>query len=174
MCDSNKRSEVGNNESLSCEVPSQFSPLPVVQGKQDKHKDVWYSEGLRFKCTGCGRCCTGFPGAVWVTDEELQKISALLKEGVEEVKEKYTRLIGDNERRSLKEVGKSYDCIFLVDKKFCRIYEARPKQCRTYPWWPYLLESRETWEEAKAICEGIEHESAPLIERSAIDEVLNS
>ena len=152
-------------ESPTEHAPSKSRRLPTVS------EDVWYSEGLRFKCTGCGKCCTGFPGAVWVSDEEVRKIADHLKETVQEVEEKYTRLIGDKERRSLKEVGRQYDCVFLVDKKFCRIYEARPTQCQTYPWWDSLLESRSSWEEGKAICEGIEHPDAPLIERSAIEEM---
>ena len=29
--------------------------------------DAWYAEeGLAFECTGCGDCCTGAPGYVWV------------------------------------------------------------------------------------------------------------
>ena len=30
----------------------------------------WYAEGLRFACTGCGDCCTGEPGAIWVNEDE--------------------------------------------------------------------------------------------------------
>ena len=33
----------------------------------------WYADGLRFTCTMCGKCCTGEPGYVWTTDEELAK-----------------------------------------------------------------------------------------------------
>ena len=37
-------------------------------------------------------------------------------------------------------------CVFLNDQK-CRIYEARPVQCSTYPFWPNLLESEAAWDE---------------------------
>ena len=30
----------------------------------------WYAEGLRFKCTQCGGCCTGGPGFVWFDEDE--------------------------------------------------------------------------------------------------------
>ena len=33
--------------------------------------------------------------------------------------------------------------------------EARPKQCRSYPWWPRLLASPEEWHKEEAKCEGI-------------------
>jgi len=36
-------------------------------------------------------------------------------------------------------------CIFLQDDKTCSIYEARPVQCRTYPFWPRIMKSREAW-----------------------------
>jgi len=148
------------------------SPLSIVQSGAHEKQNPWYSEGLRFHCTGCGKCCTGFPGAVWVSDEEVQKIAEYLHESIESVQEKYTRLIGMNERRSLQEVGKSYDCIFLQNKKFCRIYGARPQQCRTYPWWPSVVESPEAWEDAKSMCEGIEHPEAPLVPREVIEKSL--
>ena len=31
----------------------------------------WYKDGLRFQCTGCGDCCTGGPGYVWVNQAEI-------------------------------------------------------------------------------------------------------
>jgi Fe-S-cluster containining protein len=36
----------------------------------------WYKEGLRFKCTACGDCCTGAPGFVWVNKEEMEALAA--------------------------------------------------------------------------------------------------
>ena len=38
----------------------------------------WYSGGLAFECTRCGHCCTGDPGFVWVTEEELAAIAKFL------------------------------------------------------------------------------------------------
>ena len=39
-------------------------------------------------------------------------------------------------------------CVFLGDDgKLCGIYEARPVQCRTYPFWPNILQSMESWNE---------------------------
>ncbi len=36
----------------------------------------WYQDGLAFTCTQCGKCCTGDPGFVWVTDEEIAALAA--------------------------------------------------------------------------------------------------
>lgn len=38
-------------------------------------------------------------------------------------------------------------CVFLEpDGKQCSIYEARPVQCRTYPFWPTIMESMQSWD----------------------------
>ena len=53
--------------------------------------EPWYTDGLRFRCTRCGHCCTGAPGYVWVEDEELRAIAEFRGEPVEEVTGLYTR-----------------------------------------------------------------------------------
>ena len=132
--------------------------------------DSWYKDGLRFKCTGCGECCTGSPGYVWVTSTEAEAMAKFLKIPIEEFMGKYTRQIGN--RISLKEHPKSYDCVFLQGKK-CQLYHVRPKQCRTFPWWPENLKSPERWKETAARCEGVDHPDAPLISLGDIQKELS-
>ncbi len=129
----------------------------------------WYKEGLRFKCTGCGRCCTGFPGHVWVTEQEIQALAKRLQLPLDEFVKKYIRKVGD--RYSLKEYAKTYDCVFLEGKK-CTVYEDRPKQCQTFPWWQENLEHPEDWQYASKNCEGINHPEAPLISLEEIEKSL--
>ncbi|MBS0620050.1 MAG: YkgJ family cysteine cluster protein [Verrucomicrobia bacterium] len=131
----------------------------------------WYSEGLNFKCTGCGACCTGAPGYVWVSPAEIQEIAELLQITPDEVVEKYTHKIGG--RLSLREDPKNYDCVFLNGKR-CDIYTARPKQCRTFPWWKENLKSKKAWQETAERCEGVNHPEAPLISLSEIEKGLNT
>ncbi|MBI2809856.1 MAG: YkgJ family cysteine cluster protein [Candidatus Melainabacteria bacterium] len=125
----------------------------------------WYKDGLKFKCTGCGKCCTGFPGTVWVSDEEIEALAKTLNISPEEFARKYTRRIGN--RLSLKEHARTYSCVFLDGKK-CTVYDARPKQCRTFPWWSENLDSPEEWKETASNCEGIDSPDAPLI---SLDEI---
>jgi len=114
----------------------------------------WYAEGLSFECTQCGNCCTGGPGAVWYSDEEAQAMADELGVSLEAFTKTYTRrLFG---KRSLREhrTKHGYDCIFLDRTKVpgravCGIYRARPLQCRTWPFWPENLVSRDAWEEAR-------------------------
>jgi hypothetical protein len=133
--------------------------------------DTWYKQGLRFKCTECGQCCTGSPGSVWVNEEEIEKMAAYLNITCEEFVKKYTRLLYG--RLSLREFPRpSYDCIFLKGKK-CQIYPARPKQCRNFPWWPENLSSKESWQEAARRCEGMNHPDGKLFSVEEIQSELH-
>ena len=135
--------------------------LKVIQ-----NNTPWYADGLRFECTGCGQCCTGSPGYIWVDEEEIQEIAAFLKLSVEEFSQHYLRRVKG--RFSLRELPKTFDCIFLEDNK-CQIYAVRPTQCRTFPWWPRNLKSKKEWLEAARTCEGIRSD-APLVTKEMIEE----
>lgn len=122
----------------------------------------WYKDGLRFKCTECGKCCTGTPGFVWISEEEMEGMAAALNISVDLFKRRYTRQ-RDNRYALVEKKNKNdeYDCIFLKDKK-CEVYQNRPQQCRTFPWWPENLNTEESWRLAAQECEGINDE-APLV-----------
>ncbi len=131
----------------------------------------WYhqKDGLHFECTGCGGCCTGSPGYVWVNETEIEQIAAHLNMDIPSFTERY--LIKVDERYSLKEDPENYDCPFLENKKRCTIYFIRPRQCRTFPWWRENLSSEEAWKEAAKRCEGI-HPQAPLVSIEEIEKNL--
>jgi Fe-S-cluster containining protein len=130
----------------------------------------WYADGLRFTCTGCGKCCTGSPGFVWVTEQEVHAMARFLQITPEAFIRSYTRNVGG--RLALLERTRTYDCVFLRDKK-CLVYGARPKQCRTFPWWRDNVASPEAWKETAQRCEGIEHPEAPLVPLNVICDALN-
>jgi Fe-S-cluster containining protein len=114
-------------------------------------EDVWFKDGLRFTCTMCGKCCTGAPGFVWVTDEELMALAKLRGEPENEFRAVYTRKARG--RRTLKERANG-DCVFYDQDKGCTVYPARPAQCRTWPFWASNLKSEETWERTEGQCPG--------------------
>ena len=128
----------------------------------------WYQDGRRFGCTECGKCSTGAPGYVWLTEEDMQEIAAFLNLSIEAFSQKYVRQVGD--RFSLLETRRDFDCVFLKDKK-CQVYKARPRQCRTYPFWPHIVKSQEAWDNEKRNCEGISDE-APLISAQYIESLI--
>ena len=131
----------------------------------------WYKNGLRFQCTECGKCCTGLPGFVWISEEEMVAIATDLNISLDLFKRKYVRR-RDN-RYALVErkmPNNEYACIFLKDKK-CQVYKSRPQQCRTFPWWQENLNTEESWKLAADECEGINDE-APLVPYSQIVQLL--
>lgn len=128
----------------------------------------WYHEGLKFGCTECGQCCTGAPGYVWVEESEVIEMAKYLQMEVDEFANQYIRRIDG--KLALIEMARSYDCVFLKERK-CSIYPVRPKQCKTFPWWPQNLKSKKDWEEAAKYCEGIRID-APIIPLSTIQNQL--
>jgi Fe-S-cluster containining protein len=112
-------------------------------------KRPWYADGLRFECTRCGDCCRGEPGFVWVDREEARRLAALLGLPVKQFRERFCRRVSD--RTSLKE-RPNWDCIFWDGG--CTVYEARPRQCRTFPFWSQNLTDRNEWEYVKSRCPG--------------------
>jgi uncharacterized protein len=111
----------------------------------------WYKDGLRFECTRCGHCCTGEPGHVYVNDEEIEAIANFLETPSKEVSALYTKTT--HRERSLREKANG-DCIFFEKDVGCTIYEIRPRQCRTWPFWQSNVRSPEDWERTKAVCPG--------------------
>lgn len=146
-----------------------MSKLNVVP--QDSEKP-WYHQGLRFKCTGCGKCCTGTPGFVWVSENEMEDMAASLNMSLDLFKRKYTRQRANRYALIEKKIKGTEDhaCVFLKDRK-CMVYQARPTQCKTFPWWPENLNSQASWQLAAAECEGI-NDQAPVVSFTKINEAL--
>ncbi|MDH5464376.1 MAG: YkgJ family cysteine cluster protein [Thiovulaceae bacterium] len=117
------------------------------------------AEGFDFSfepsaCDECeGRCCTGESGYIFATKKEFEGMATLLELPMDQFIERY--LIKTKNRFSIKEVryNSSYDCIFF-DRNIngCGVYEARPMQCRTFPFWDYF---KNNLQELKDECPGI-------------------
>jgi Fe-S-cluster containining protein len=113
--------------------------------------EPWYQDGLRFRCTRCGHCCTGSPGYVWVNAEEIAAIADYRGEPLQETYGLYTRLVRKD--RSLRERPNG-DCIFYDRGRGCTIYPVRPRQCRTWPFWESNVATPEAWERTREGCPG--------------------
>ncbi len=107
------------------------------------------------RCSTCeGNCCIGKSGFIWITKEEIEKLALFLEQSIEEVMSKSLRKAGY--KYSIKEVQLSKDnfaCKFFdLTKKQCSIYDVRPNQCRTFPFWDYF---KQNIEEVKQECPAI-------------------
>lgn len=107
-----------------------------------ENRDLWFREGLRFECTQCGNCCTGEPGFVWVNQQEIVAMAALVGMDVAEFQQKCVRRAHGS--RSLREKPNG-ECVLYEPGAGCTVYEARPRQCRSWPFWESNLESRQAW-----------------------------
>ncbi|MBQ5400401.1 MAG: YkgJ family cysteine cluster protein [Treponema sp.] len=115
----------------------------------------FYDGGLKFSCRQCSFCCRGFPGVVLMDETDLERLAKWSDVTREQFIQMYCRWVESDdgfEYLSLRE-KRNMECIFWNNG--CESYEARPVQCRTYPFWTKVLESRETWDEEGKSCPGI-------------------
>lgn len=148
-------------------------PVYLVYNKEHMAKESrlpWYKEGLRFACTQCGKCCTGGPGFIWVSQQEIEEMAQFLNVSVELFMRRYIKR-RDNRFLLIEKKSDNHACIFFKDNK-CQVYAARPKQCRTYPFWPENLQTEQSWQIAAQECEGI-RKDAPLISFEDINYLQN-
>ncbi|VTS07139.1 YkgJ family cysteine cluster protein [Tuwongella immobilis] len=113
--------------------------------------EPWYQDGLQFECTQCGKCCTGEPGYVWVSEAEIAAIAEFLKIDPAEVLAVHTRRAPRG--RTIREKING-DCIYFEAGKGCTIYEVRPAQCRTWPFWESNLRTPADWQRTMESCPG--------------------
>lgn len=118
-------------------------------------KQEGYSYGFdQGACATCkARCCTGESGFIHVNTKEIEDISLFLSIDKQTFIDTY--LFKNGYRYSIKErkYQDSYECAFYDrNSNGCTIYEVRPTQCRTFPFWDYF---KTRVEELKLECPGI-------------------
>ena len=115
-------------------------------------EEPWFRDGLRFECTGCGDCCTGAPGFVWVNQAEIDALAKRLGLDRAAFEERYVRRVGV--RRTLVEFPNG-DCVFFDNaSRGCTVYEDRPRQCRTWPFWESNVDTPQDWADTCESCPG--------------------
>lgn len=97
-------------------------------------------------CDSCaGNCCIGESGYIWINKSEIETLANHLHMSVEDLANKYLFKVGYKFSIKEKQLDKNnYACAFFdLEKKCCSIYEARPIQCRTFPFWDYFKQNKE-------------------------------
>jgi uncharacterized protein len=148
--------------------------------KTPEADEPWFAEGLRFTCSQCGNCCTGGPGFVWISRSEIATLAEYLGLTRLQVIRRYCRKVG--RQFALKEIKNprtgGYDCIFIKElpaigdahaRRICSVYESRPLQCRTWPFWEGNLMTRKAWHHASRTCLGMN--SGRLFSRGEIEKL---
>lgn len=129
-------------------------------------RQAWYFGGLGFECQGCGHCCSGpDEGYIWVTRREIELIADFLKISIGRLRHEYLKRVGF--RTSILEEPTNKNCVFLEktgEGAGCKIYEVRPSQCRSWPFWPNNLASTAAWNRAASKCAGVNRGSVHSFE----------
>lgn len=115
---------------------------------------LWWSEGIRFECQGSGKCCTshGEFGFVFLTLSDRKRFAKYFKISTTQFTKKYCEKT--NGVYHLIESKTNPDCQFLKNKS-CSVYEARPTQCRTWPFWPEVMNAKSWKKEVASFCPGV-------------------
>lgn len=129
--------------------------------------------GLRFGCTMCGNCCTGPEGYVLVDDDEAAALAARLGMTVQTFLDSHTHETFAGRSLTERVTPFGHDCVFLdratiPGRAICAVYEDRPGQCRTWPFWPSIVASERAWGRTKRICPGMDHGALVTVEQVRI------
>jgi Fe-S-cluster containining protein len=118
-------------------------------------KASFYDKGLRFGCTRCSRCCRHTPGYVFLSRSDVERLCGFLNVVRNDFERLYCRHVplGIATRISLTEKP-NLDCVFW-ESEGCSVYEARPLQCRSFPFWSSSLAGKAQWEGIARDCPGI-------------------
>ncbi|MCB9025759.1 MAG: YkgJ family cysteine cluster protein [Bdellovibrionaceae bacterium] len=117
-------------------------------------KGNWYNKGLKFQCQGSGKCCIsrGEYGYVYLDKNDRINMAKFFKLRLGEFTKKYC--VSNEGYYRLKTSPHELECLFLKDNK-CSIYSARPTQCRTWPFWPEVLQAKTWKKEVAQFCPGV-------------------
>lgn len=89
------------------------------------------SSDRSFKCQQCGTCCR-WTGHVLLTGADITRLSAAAGLSEEAFIAHYTVLAANRRQLSLAD-GPDGSCV-LLKGEHCTFYEARPAQCRDFPY----------------------------------------
>ena len=121
-------------------------------------------QGLRFECRpGCTECCRQ-KGFVWLSEADLARAAGFLGMTPRAFERKYCYRTRNRLRLR---VPRDATCWFL-EEGGCAIHPAKPTQCRIFPFWPELVESRREWRKTARYCPGLDN--GPLIQIEAVRE----
>lgn len=149
--------------------------------------------GIGFSCKMCGDCCRGFDeGEVYLYMDDIMKLADFLnfkgKSGLKEFTNKYLKIVDHTfyYKEPDSQTGKNYKikalgfkfegedehCHFLVENK-CSVHEARPFQCRCFPFWQMMVEHRKNLVDYSKKCPGLKNSLDNEGKHYSREEVIN-
>ena len=120
--------------------------------------------GFRFECQpGCTACCDQ-DGIVCLNEADLRRAAKFVGMTTAAFEKRYVYRTAHQMRLRK---PRDRQCPFL-EGHGCSIHPAKPTQCRTFPFWPELVESRREWKKTAHYCPGMG--KGPLIQIEAAKE----
>ena len=125
--------------------------MAARRDRKSAGRKPWYRDGLRFQCQGSGKCCVshGEYGYVYVTLADRRRLAVTLGIPTRQFTRQYCEKTDGLFHLALGDG----DCVFL-DGKRCSVYDGRPTQCRTWPFWPENMPAKR-WRTIAEYCPGI-------------------
>ena len=120
----------------------------------------FYANGMRFSCIRCSACCRFDSGYVYLSENDTYALAAALNLSYQDFIQSYCRWVSSSNgvfTLSLKEKS-NYDCVFWASKPLegCLVYESRPLQCRSFPFWHSILDNKYRWKITAKSCPGMD------------------
>jgi uncharacterized protein len=123
--------------------------MPIIARSFGHNRQM--AEGLRFACQpGCTKCCEQ-RGFVYLSEPDLVRIAAFLDMKPSAFEKKYLYRTRNKLRLRVPEEAQ---CTFLTSEG-CSIHSVKPTQCRIFPFWPELMESKQEWLKTAEWCPGM-------------------
>ena len=91
-------------------------------------------------------------GYVYLSLEDRRRMAKFFDLSTAAFTRKYCEKTDDSVH--LKEDTSTPECQFLINNK-CAVYKARPTQCRTWPFWPEVLNAKAWRKDVVSFCPGI-------------------
>jgi len=131
--------------------------------------------GIEFSCQMCGACCRGFKeGEVYLYKDDIARLAKLLnltsKARLRKFAKEYLKVVSDSffwkepgaaraktyryKTLGFKFTGDDEHCDFLKDNE-CTIHEARPFQCKCFPFWQMLVSNKKNFVDYSKKCPGL-------------------
>ncbi len=113
---------------------------------------------FRFACSRGGHCCSGGNGYAWVELDEIEALAETLAMTSEAFSGLHLREARDPRTGVRRPALRERDdgrCTLLEGRNTCRAYDARPRHCRDFPYWPSVMKGGDGFEAARSACPGI-------------------
>jgi len=135
-----------------------------------------FNRGIYFSCQMCGECCRGFEeGEVYLYLDDIEHLIKFLnlkgKNKKRRFAKKYLKIIDDSfkwkkpgsqkaviykyKTLGFKFTGDDEHCEFLDENNCCIVHEARPFQCRCFPFWKMMVSNKKTISQYSKKCVGL-------------------